>query len=141
MSAAAKKGKQAEGSGDGKNEVDAFISGLDHPLKVEIEAVRALILAASPEIAEGIKWNAPSFRRQEWFATFHLRPRDVVQLILHLGAKAKDGDIRQQIGDSAGLLEWLGKDRATVKFKSLADIEAKREPFAGLVRQWVSLVP
>jgi len=130
-----------EKSQAGQAEVDAFLAQLEHPQKSEIEKLRAILLGASPEIAEGIKWNAPSFRRQEWFATFHLRPRDFVQLILHLGAKVKPGDARPALSDPQGLLEWLGKDRATVKFHGPADVEAKRQALADLIRQWVQLVP
>ncbi len=53
----------------GANEVDAFMQKLDHLLKAEIEAARAIILGANPEISEGIKWNSPSFRVKEYFAT------------------------------------------------------------------------
>ena len=125
----------------GKAEVDAFMAKLEHPRKSEIESIRAILLGASPEVAEGVKWNAPSFRRQEWFATFHLRPRDFVQLILHLGAKVKQDDARQRISDPRGLLEWLGKDRATIKLGGPADVETKREALADLIRQWILLVP
>lgn len=41
------------------------------------------------------------------------------------------------IDDPAGLLEWLGDDRATVKFRDAADIAAKREAFAALLREWL----
>jgi hypothetical protein len=41
----------------------------------------------------GTKWNAPSFRTTEFFATLNLRAKDGVDrvwLVLHLGAKVKD---------------------------------------------------
>jgi len=121
--------------------VDAFLDTLDLPRKPEILAVRRAILGADPTIAEGIKWNAPSFRTSEYFATFHLRAKEGVQVILHLGAKARDISIAGGvIDDPSSLLEWLGKDRATVKFRDRADIEAKRTAFVSLVRQWITHV-
>ena len=33
---------------------------LEHPLKAEIHAVRAIILKANRKIAERVKWNTPS---------------------------------------------------------------------------------
>jgi hypothetical protein len=48
---------------------------------------RQIILDADASIAEGIKWNAPSFYTSEYFATIQLRAKDGVQVILHLGAK------------------------------------------------------
>ena len=39
--------------------VTALLNALDHPLNGEIETVRGLILGASPQIREAVKWNAP----------------------------------------------------------------------------------
>lgn len=122
-------------------DVEAFLAGLDHPHAREIAALRRIILAADPRIAEGIKWNAPSFRTSEWFATFHLRARDGVQVILHFGAKARDRSAgRASIADPAGLLDWLGPDRASAKFRDLAEVEAKAAAFSAVVRQWIEQV-
>ena len=121
--------------------VEAFLASLDHPLKSEILAVRQIILGADPSIAEGIKWNAPSFRTSEYFATFHLRAKEGVQVILHLGAKAREGSASgMAIADPESLLEWLAKDRASAKFRDLKDIGAKRSAFADVIRQWIKHV-
>jgi hypothetical protein len=120
-------------------DVDAFLAALDHPRKAEILALRQVILGADPAIAEGIKWNAPSFRTSEWFATFHLRARDGVQVILHLGAKKRDAAAPAvAVPDPDSLLEWLSADRASVKFRDLADVEARGPAFAALVRGWIA---
>jgi hypothetical protein len=118
--------------------VDAFLASLDHPFKRAVLALREIVLGADPRIAEGIKWNAPSFRTSEWFATFHLRAKDGVQLILHLGAKKRTGPIA--IADPQSLLEWLAADRASVKFRGLEDVEAKRSAFEAVIRQWIEHV-
>lgn len=121
--------------------VDEFMRDLDHPLKTEIQAVRSIILGASPDITEGIKWNAPSFARGEYFATFHLRARDGVQLILHLGAKVRDvGPEGLAVNDPTGLLQWLAKDRATVKFADMAAIREQQAAFEAVIREWISLL-
>ncbi|HVK07270.1 MAG TPA: DUF1801 domain-containing protein [Gemmataceae bacterium] len=120
--------------------VDAFLKDLDHPLKAEIEAVRRTILGADPAIREGIKWNAPSFRTTEWFATLNLR-QDRVWLILHLGAKKKAAATTPvEIADPAGLLEWLASDRAVVKFADANDVRAKRTALANFVKAWIKVV-
>jgi hypothetical protein len=116
--------------------VEAFLASLDHPFKPEVLALRRIILGAAPDITEGIKWNAPSFRTSEWFATFQLRARDAVQVILHLGAKARR-DANVVISDPQSLLEWLAADRASVKFRGLDDVEARQAAFADVIRQWV----
>jgi hypothetical protein len=58
---------------DTTSAVDEFMRTLDHPFKKAIEAIRSSMLAADRAIAEGIKWNAPSFRTSEYFATTNLR--------------------------------------------------------------------
>ena len=50
-----------------------FLDKLEHPLKPEIETIRQIILGVSPTIREGIKWNSPSFRTTDYFATLNLR--------------------------------------------------------------------
>ncbi len=118
--------------------VETFLASLDHPRKPEVLALRQIILGADPGIAEGIKWNAPSFRTSGYFATFHLRAKDGVQVILHFGGKKRDGRTAGvTIADPASLLEWLATDRASVKFTDLKDIEAKRSAFAEVIRQWL----
>lgn len=118
-------------------EVAAFMTGLDHPLKAEIEAVRAIILRADPSIGEVIKWKAPTFRAADDFATVHLRATDSLTLILHTGARVKEGD-GPAVDDSAGLLKWLAKDRAMVMLGKGAEIEAKRPALEALVRAWIA---
>jgi len=114
---------------------------LVHPHKPEIEALRKLMLEVAPSVREGVKWNAPSFRTSEYFATFQLRAKDGVQVILHLGAKKRDSSATGiAIADPESLLEWLAKDRASAKFHDLKDIEARRAAFANLIRQWIKHV-
>jgi hypothetical protein len=112
----------------------------DHPLKGEILALRKIILGADPSIAEGIKWNAPSYRTSEWFATFNLRAKDKVQVVLHLGAKKRDNTVAVTIADPESLLEWLATDRALARFSDHKDIEAKRSAFAQVIREWIKHV-
>ena len=69
-----------------------MLKSLSHPMKAEIELMRAAILGADPSIREGVKWNAPSFRTHEYFATTNLREKKGIGLILHLGAKAEDSN-------------------------------------------------
>jgi hypothetical protein len=121
-------------------EVETFLAGLDHPHKPEILLLREIILGADATIAEGIKWNAPSFRTSEYFATFNLRAKDGVQVILHLGAKKRGGKAAVDLPDPGSLLEWLGPDRASARFRNKADVEAKRSAFAQVIREWIKHV-
>ncbi len=121
--------------------VAEFMAALQHPLKPALALVRSTILGVSPKIAEGIKWNAPSFRTTEFFATVNVYrkagARDCVLVILHQGARG-NGSGGPAISDPAGLLEWLGKDRCAVRFRDLRETRAKQSAFRRIVREWIA---
>ena len=128
-------------SADTSVAVDAFIAALDDPRKPMLQTLRDAILAVDPAIAEGIKWNAPSFRKQEYFATFNLRGKQGLMLILHLGAKARTlpaGGL--DIDDPQRLLTWLGKDRAQVVFADAEALDARIPALQVILRQWIGCV-
>ena len=113
---------------------DALMAALDHPLKAEIEALRTIIKAASPELGERVKWNAPSYHLGKHdMAAFNLRQTGFVQLVLVF-----PGGL--MIEDRRGLLEGDYKDRRLARFDSMADVEAKRPALEVVVREWVALV-
>ena len=124
---------------DGAETVETFLATLDYPKKSELLAVRPIILGADIGITEGIKWNAPSFRTSEWFATFNLRAKTGLQVILHLGAKVRGGP-GITVEDPTRFLVWLGKDRASVTFRDVDDVVTRRDSFADLIRRWIEHV-
>lgn len=138
---AAKKKTQSKAAPPA-SDVDEYLRTLDHPLKPAVEAVRALILGADRSIREGIKWNSPSFRVNEYFATVNIR-KDSIFVIFHLGAKKTKESVAGglRIDDPARLLEWLAKDRAVVKFADLKAVRTSGAAFAKIVRQWIAFVP
>lgn len=121
--------------------VDAFMAALVHPFKPEIEQIRSLILRVDPSIAEGIKWNSPSFRTSEYFATTNLRAKAGVGVILHLGAKSRAlpaGGVA--IADPERPLQWLATDSAAVTFRSPEELQERTIAFQGILRQWITYV-
>lgn len=121
--------------------VNEFMAKLEHPLKAEIEALRAIILGADPRISESIKWNAPSFSVQEHFATFKLRPVTTVQVVFHTGAKARADSKDVEIDDPAGLLKWAAHDRCVATLSDMKEIESKKAAFVTIVKQWIEQMP
>jgi hypothetical protein len=118
--------------------VDALLLSLKHPASREIQALRALICDVSPSILEGVKWNAPSFRVDEYFATINLREKQGVGVVLHFGAKVRDVAAGpDSIVDPDKLLKWLANDRAVVKFADLDDIAVRKQAFQAVLRQWI----
>lgn len=118
-------------------DVDAFMLALDHPLKPEIEAVRATILASDKRISEQVKWNAPSFGVDgDDRVTFKLHPPKSIQLVFHRGVKVKDS-AGFTFDDSSGLLKWVATDRALLTLRDMQDVTANEEALSGLVRRWI----
>ncbi len=122
----------------GSAAVDAFMAKLKHPLKADLAAVRAVMCGASPTITEEVKWNAPGFRTTESFATVNLRSTDRLQFIFHLGAKVRKDLAAFEIADPAGLMKWLGKDRALVTLND--GLAANRAALVQIVRAWIQHV-
>lgn len=121
--------------------VDAYMDQLDHPSKAELQTIRGIMLSVDRSVAEGIKWNAPSFRTTEYFATVNLRGTTGIRIILHRGAKARDLPAAGMAVDDPGkLLKWLDKDRAMIEFNGRHELDANAAAFRSLLRQWIACV-
>ncbi|MFC5823069.1 DUF1801 domain-containing protein [Nonomuraea insulae] len=110
--------------------VDDFLSKLSHPLKEEMEAIRAIIVA-NPKIEEDVKWGGPSFAYKEELATVSPRVKDAVALVVHQGALLKD---------ESGLLEPATKGKAYIKLHNMDEVKANKEALEQLVNEWIELM-
>lgn len=119
-------------------DVGAYMKALDHPLKKDIEAARLAILAVDPKIREGVKWNAPSFRVEDYFATIHLRSAAAVQVVLHRDAKAKKDGKKMNIDDPEGLVKWLSDDRCIVTIGAGKAAKTSLPALKNIVAQWIA---
>jgi len=111
--------------------VDQFMAALEHPLKAEIERLRAIIIGANAGISEQIKWKAPSFcYRGDDRVTMKPQPMSQIQLIFHRGARPNDA---ADFGfkDNSGLLMWDAKDRAVPSFRNMAEKRSSSSSTAG----------
>ncbi len=68
----------------------------------------------------------------------HLRGRQGIGVVLHCGARAGPRAQRLPVRDPAGMLDWLANDRAMVRFADTAEVEARREAFQALLRDWLA---
>jgi hypothetical protein len=127
-------------SADTAEAVDRFLATLNHPHKDAIQMIRRIMCGADPAIAEGVKWNAPSFRTTDYFATTHLRTKEGIGIVMHVGAKVREV-AAFQVEDPHGLLKWLAKDRALMNFAGLEDVKAHEEAIQHIVRQWIAAYP
>ena len=118
--------------------VDSFMAESHHPCKDAIQALRELILAVHPGIQEGIKWNAPSYRTTDYFATTYLRDKAGVGIILHLGAKVRDEAVT--IDDPQHLLTWHDGNRASLSFGGIDDVHRHATAVTAILAQWTGYV-
>jgi hypothetical protein len=110
--------------------VDEFLAKSDHPLKNELAALRDTIMKVHPEITEDVKWGGPSFYYKGDIATFSFRVKDTVTLIFHQADGLTPGTV----------LEPASKGKAYGKFKSMAEVEAKRKELQAIIKQWIKLM-
>ena len=110
-----------------KESVDAFMAGLDHPLKAEVQSVRDIIKAVHPGIGEQIKWNAPSyFFNQADFLTFNLWAKDRIHLVFHHPAC---------VTIKNALLEGDYPSRRMLYLADRTDIAAKRPELERIIHE------
>jgi hypothetical protein len=116
---------------EGTQEVNGYMQLLQHPLKKEIQLVRAIILESDPTILEQVKWNAPSFRCTQDFVTFNVRPTDKIHLVFHHPSIVQ---IKSE------LLEGEYKDRRMLYVKDGAEIDASKSELQRIIHQSVKLI-
>lgn len=114
--------------------VTQYMAKLEHPMKAEIEALRALVTGADPRISEQIKWNAPSFCFEgDDRVTLRLQPGNRLQMVFHRGAKVKEiGGFSFE--DPTGRMKWQAADRAVVDIKGMACLDPA---LLSLVVRWM----
>lgn len=109
--------------------VSEFMEALEHPLKREIEAVRAIIKSVDSGIGERIKWNAPSYYYREDMVTFHLRATEHVHLVFH----------HPSIETIASpLLQGEYKGRRMAYFKTMEEVRQGEEELKRVLKRLVA---
>lgn len=112
-----------------EEKVAEYMDRLDHPLKREIEAVRAIIKSVDSGIGERIKWNAPSYYYREDMVTFHLRATEHVHLVFH----------HPSIETIASpLLQGEYKGRRMAYFKTMEEVRQGEEELKRVLKRLVA---
>lgn len=102
-------------------EVEAWLARFPPPLRQQVDAIRAVFHALSSHVVEEIKWNTPSFRASDDFATLHLRDPTKPMVVFHTGVKAKGLVLRGRIDEPPGRIDWRAPDRCLFKLGPAAD--------------------
>ena len=115
----------------GTKKVDEFMEGLDHPLKAEVQTVRDIIKNVNKDIAEEIKWNAPSFSYNgEYLVTFNLWEKEHIHLVFHNPEISK---VKSE------LLEGDYDHRRMAHFSDKDDIKSKRPALEKALKDLIKL--
>ncbi len=127
---------------DNSQAVSNYIQKLDDATRPVVEQLRQIILSSSPQIAEEIKWNAPSF-----YYTGEMKPFDAKEYKRHIivmnlhkrillvfpnGAKINDPDkiLTGDYTDGRRLLHISGMD----------DVLQKEKALHNAIRDWLNKV-
>ncbi len=114
------------------DKVDAFLRELRHPLTAEVEAVRSIIKGVNTDIAEEVKWKAPSFNyKGDYLVTFNLWDMKRVHLVFH-------NPLIPQVKNK--ILEGDYKDRRRAYFAGMQDIRAKKPLLKKALKDLIKLI-
>lgn len=118
------------------SDVAAYLEALPPETRQAIDALRASVRAAAPELAETIKWNAPSFALDgEDRITLGVERKGGVRAVLHRGSKTIADDFAFE--DRDRLATWPAPDRGVLRFADRAEVEARGDALQALFARWI----
>lgn len=108
-------------------DVDAWFSKYDNPQRDLVMAVRLAMLEADGRLTETIKWQAPTFIYKGNLMSFFPKAKAHASLMFHTGAS---------IPGTYPSFEGEGDVARSMKVFSMADLDAKNDELARIVRTW-----
>lgn len=124
--------------------VEEFLNDLEDAKRLQVDALREVIISANPQLVEHIKWNAPSYVLDgEDRITFNLMNKQgTVKLVLHMGATRKENKQGVPImQDESGLVEWSSDIRGMITFVSIEDVQSNVVALKRVIKDWLSTSP
>lgn len=109
-----------------------------------IDALRAIVTDAHPDLKEIIKWNSPSYVLNGIDRlTINAVGTGPVRLILHLGTEQAEhkSTTTKFTGDPDGLLKWHSDIRASFVMPTPAELLESRPRLVAVVRAWLEFAP
>jgi len=118
--------------------VDEYRAALDAPVREALDALRAIVTDAAPDLTEEIKWNAPNFaHRGRDRVTLGIEPRRGYRIVLHRGAKAED-TASFRFDDPDRIAAWPAPDRGVVRLRDATEIKDKSAMLQTLIARWIA---
>jgi hypothetical protein len=103
-----------------------------------VTRLRALALAAAPDVTEQIKWDAPSFCVDgDDRITLGLERKGGVRAVLHRGAKVRDAN-GFAFDDPEKLAKWPAADRGVMQFADEAALDGKETAVGAMFTRWLA---
>lgn len=122
----------------GVTAVDEWLARCDAERAPLVARLRALALAAAPDVTEQVKWDAPSFCVDgDDRITLGLERKGGVRAVLHRGAKVKDAS-GFAFDDPDGLAKWPAADRGVMQFADDAALAGNEAAVGALFARWLA---
>lgn len=119
--------------------VTNLLNSLNHPLRMEIEQLRRLILNVRKDIVENIKWNGPNYTvGGEDRISIKVQPKNDFHLILHRGSKVLPQPDKKILDREYQCLIWKSNDRAVASFQDISSFQKAKAELPDLVEEWLS---
>lgn len=120
------------------HDVSAYLDGLKHPLRVEIQTLREQILMSSPLIVENYKWNGPNYCVDGYDRiTMQIHAPGRIELVFRIGVAALVKQLEKIVERADLILEWQGGDQVVLTYHSMQQIEAREDALHQFIRDWV----
>ena len=119
-----------------------LVSALDDQTREQVQLLRDIIASLDADLAEHIKWNAPSYVFDgEDRITMNLRNKQgLVKLVLHMGAtRLENRKGTPVLLEDEGIVEWASDIRGFVTFADLADVRAKEPALRRVLARWLAI--
>lgn len=117
--------------------LESWLAQLSPTQRDAVDALRAIVAAADPELAEVVKWNAPNFVKDgQDRITLGLNPRGGYRVVLHRGAR-ETGGVGFRFEDPDSLADWPSPDRGVIRLADKAEIEAKAAALRAIFGRWL----
>ena len=120
------------------DDIGAFLDRTPEPARAALAELCRIVEDSDPRIRAEIKWNAPSFRIDDHFATTGLLKAGGIRLVLHTGVRRKSPPRAVVIDDPEKLLDWRDADRAVAVFADADDVRRNEQALVVILTQWIA---
>jgi hypothetical protein len=123
----------------GASSIEAYRAGLAPAQRETVDRLRELATASASGLDERIKWNAPSFAKDDIDRiTLGTERSGDIRVVLHRGAKAKATE-GFNFAAPSDLVTWAAPDRGIMRFSSVDVVAEREEEIGDLFRRWMEI--